>query len=245
MTVVNFGEGRVTKFRRGLKWGCATILGPVALGLFSLNVSAQAPPGAPSETGVYQGWNVVSFLDNIVVEDVDEMPAGVVEDIVFGSNGRLISLVVRIGGFWESGERLVNVPWAAVEIRSPTSLVVPITEESIQAIPEDTDAVLSRDDAAILLLVRPNQITIDVWKASDALGIPINLVDRRALSLVEDLVVVSDRIAAVIDDDHRTFPYEPVPASIRLSFLFFRLTRDEAEQLPAFDYRLLRGPVGP
>lgn len=235
----------MTKFRRKLSWARAITLAPVAFGMVSLEVSAQMPAGAADETGAYQGWSVVRFLDNMVVEDADDAPAGVIEDMVFGSNGRLISLVVRIGGFWDSGERLVNVPWPAVEIRSPTTLVVPITEESIQAIAEDTDAMLSREDAATLLLVRPNQIAIDVWKASDAIGIPINLDDRRALSLVEDLVVVSDRIVAVIDDDHRTFRYEPVPASIRLSFLSFRLTRNEAEQLPAFDYRLLRGPVGP
>lgn len=234
----------MAEFHRGVMWARAMIVGPVAFGLVSFNANAQAPADAPSETGVYQGWSVVSFLDNMVVEDADEAPAGVVEDIVFGSNGRLISLVVRIGGFWDSGERLVNVPWLAVEIRSPTSLVVPVTEESIQAIPEDTDAVLSRDEAANLLVVRPNQIAIDVWKATDAVGIPINLVDRRALSLVDDLVVVGDRIVAVIDDDHRTFPFEPVPDSIRISFLSFRLTRDEAEQLPSFDYRLLRGPMG-
>lgn len=202
---------------------------------------AQAPP--VPEASVYDGWSVVRFLDEMVVEDADEAPAGIVEDIIFGTSGRLISLVVRIGGFWDIGERLINVPWSEVEIRSATTLVVPITEQSVEAIEEDLNAVLSREEAATLLMLRPNEITIDVWKASDAIGIPTNLSDRRAYSLVEDLIVVSDRIVAVIDNDHRTFPYEPVPASIRLSFISFRLTRDEAEELPAFSYRLLRGPT--
>ncbi len=225
--------------------GVTSRLGALAIAFATVGTMpagyAQAP--AIPEASVYDGWSVVRFLDNMVVEDAEEVRAGVVEDIIFGTSGRLLSVVVRIGGFWDIGERLVNVPWSEVEIRSATTLIVPITEASVEAIEEDQNAVLSRDEAGTFLMLRPNQITVDVWKASDAIGIPTNLSDRRAYSLVEDLIVVSDRIVAVIDNDHRTFPYEPVPASIRLSFLSFRLTRDEAEDLPAFNYRLLRGPV--
>ena len=230
---------------RVMRWLRTPAIIFAAIGLVSINVRAQTPSGSPEEGGLYDGWSVVRFLETMVVEDAEERSAGIVEDIVFGANGRLISVVVRIGGFWDTGERLVNVPWEAVEIRSGTSLVVPITEQSILTIAEDTNAALSRDEGATLLIVRPNQITVDVWKASDAIGIPINLSDRRAYSLVEDIVVVSGRAVAVIDNDLRTFPFEPVPASIRLSFLSFRLTRDEAEILPAFDYRLLLGPTAP
>lgn len=203
---------------------------------------AQNPDRRLDYALVYEGWSVHQFRDAMQVDAPDEPGIGVVDDMVFATNGRLLSVVVRIGGFWETGERLVNVPWQQVVITSNATLTVPIDEEILPTIAVNDNAVLDRDEAETLLVIAGNEVTPEVWRASQVFGVPTNLIDRRAFSRVEDLVILDERVAAILDDDRRALPFQPMPASIRIAFMQIPLTLSQASGLRPFDPDLLAGP---
>ena len=77
------------------------------------------------------GWSVIQLLESDVYGAEGE-DLGDVEDVVFGPDGQVISLVAEVGGFLDIGDTHVSVPWDQVEMTDPTEgAMIPVTEDNV------------------------------------------------------------------------------------------------------------------
>ncbi|HEV7275935.1 MAG TPA: PRC-barrel domain-containing protein [Devosiaceae bacterium] len=96
-----------------------------------------------AETAVLDGWSADTLIDADVRDPSGDV-IGNVENIIFGMNGEVLSVIAEIGGFWDIGDTHVSIPWSSVEV-SPagTGVVVPVTEDTVDDYTLFQDEVLT------------------------------------------------------------------------------------------------------
>ena len=78
------------------------------------------------------GMSAEDFIDEVEVVGAAGEEIGDVEDIIVGSDGRVIAVVAEIGGFIDLGDTHVAIPWDEIEATAGMeSIVVPFTEDTI------------------------------------------------------------------------------------------------------------------
>jgi sporulation protein YlmC with PRC-barrel domain len=85
-----------------------------------------------SRDEMYRGWRANELLDeNVYGPNGNEI--GEVEDIIIGTDGKILSIVVEGGGFLEIGDARWRIPWKDVTARANGEGVqVPMTEETAE-----------------------------------------------------------------------------------------------------------------
>lgn len=78
------------------------------------------------------GMSAEDFIDEVDVVGAGGDEIGDVEDLIIGSDGRVIAVVAEIGGFIDIGDTHVAIPWDEIEATAGMDeIVVPFTEETI------------------------------------------------------------------------------------------------------------------
>lgn len=100
-----------------------------------------------ADTAVLGGWSADTLIDADVRGPSGDV-IGNVENIIFGMNGQVLSVIAEIGGFLDIGDVHVNIPWDSVDV-SPagTGVVVPVTEDTVDDYTLFEDEVLTAFDA--------------------------------------------------------------------------------------------------
>ena len=79
-----------------------------------------------------QGWSAENFIDEMEVYDENGEEIGDVEDLIVDPQGKLLSVIAEVGGFWDIGDTHVSVPWDQVTVNEARDgVVVPVTEANV------------------------------------------------------------------------------------------------------------------
>lgn len=76
------------------------------------------------------GWSAENFIDHMKVVGQNGNKIGKVDDLVIAPDGRLLSVVIEVGGFWKINDRRAAVPWNEVKVQS-NSIVTPVTKNNV------------------------------------------------------------------------------------------------------------------
>lgn len=204
----------------------------------------------------------VESILNSDVYGVDGADIGDVDNLLFDTHGRVLSVVAEIGGFLEIGDTHVNIPWDMVSVEDWTDgVVLPFGEDEVDNYSLFLDEVVRADVAATEVQEVSGdgpgllQAEAQTWRATDLIGDYARLRrDNEILNYgyVDDIVVRRGEIVAVLVtpdvawDDARggnyAYPFygpgygwQPGAATYDLPY-----SRDEAGQL-----RPYQGPAVP
>lgn len=233
-------------------------LATTALGL-SLALGAGA---AAAQTGVLRDWkyddlyakgvSVEEMLDGMDVNGTEEQDIGEVEDVLIGPDGKVISVIAEVGGFWDMGDTHISIPWDQVDLANyADGITVPITEDNaddyslfdreVVSKAQVEDQVVSEVDSA--------EAMGGVWRASELVGDYARVRDGDAWSdygYVSDMIIRDGEIAAVIvtpdvtwdSAGYRAYPWAVGPTGWRPADRYYNLPYDREEVMNAqvFDY---------
>lgn len=124
---------------------------------------------------LYRGLRAEQLLDTDVYgEDGNEI--GEVENIIVGPDGKIRSLVVEAGGFWDIGDTHVAVPWNQVKISTDNNRVfVPLKEDNLPNF-----SLFNNDEN---VGTGPRE-----WKVTELLDDTVQLRDAPRYGVVDDLI---------------------------------------------------------
>lgn len=164
------------------------------------------------------GFSAEEMIDEVEVFGLDGEEIGDVEDIVIGPDGRVISVIAEVGGFWDIGDTHVSIPWSDVEITA-AGIAVPVTEDTVEDFSlfgerAATAAVLSEEITAGLDDV---ELGPRAWRVTELIGDYARLRTDSAYQnygYVSDVVIRDGQVvAAVVSPDAgygvpgRRYPY--------------------------------------
>ena len=204
------------------------------------------------------------YTDGISVEDLLDADVngptgediGDVENVVFGSDGKVLSVIAEIGGFAELGDTHVSIPWDRVEAGvDEDDITIPLTQETIEEYSLFADPVLTASEAASTV----QQVEGDnagvaltgerAWRASEAIGDYARLKDGDGFAnygYVDDLIIRNGEIAAVVVSPDvgvgtrglYAYPYYGYGYGWHPGLNYYDLPyeRDEIAALEPFDY---------
>ncbi|PND18320.1 hypothetical protein CN934_28130 [Ensifer sp. MMN_5] len=149
------------------------------------------------------GWSAEALFDTPVYGASGDR-IGDVEDLVVGSDGKLISLVAEVGGFWDIGDTHVSVPWDKVTIRKDGTAQIPVTEDTADQYgffnDQPTQAELSEN---VVSGLDDQELGPRAWRASELIGDLARIRDNnqyRGYGYVSDLIFSEGRVLATIID---------------------------------------------
>lgn len=163
------------------------------------------------------GVSADDFIDEMEVYGVNGEEIGDVEDIIIGPDGRILSIVAEVGGFWDIGDTHISVPYDEVEMGAD-GIVIPVTEENVEVYAFDgravvegealsSDTVAGLDDAALAR----------AWRASEMIGDQARLRTAEGYGgygYVSDLILSDGEVSAVVVQPsagygmgYRAYPY--------------------------------------
>lgn len=133
---------------------------------------------------------------------------GEVENIIVGSDGRVLSLVAEVGGLWDIGDTHTNIPWNLVKIDPSTKrITLPITEDTVGDYSFFKDDVVTSLSAA----VNVGEVSGDgagvvqtgpaAWRVTDLIGDTVRLKDGNGFAnygSVDDVVLKDGKVSAVV-----------------------------------------------
>lgn len=187
---------------------CALTLPGVAAAQTQVDKGDIIPMAGWTYENIYAGggWSVDRLIGTRVRSAGGE-DLGEVEDVIFGPDARVISIIAEIGGVWDLGDHHVGVPWGEVTVDHAEDVVtVPITEDTVSdydafevsGLPGSRlgDAIQSGlDDAAIEGRAwRATELVGDYARLRGADGVPLDY------GYVSDMLIRDGRIAATVVD---------------------------------------------
>jgi len=148
------------------------------------------------------GASVDAIFDTLSIRGAGGEDIGDVENIVFHRDGRVLSLIAEVGGFWDIGDTHVNIPWDQVRLEG-NSLVVPVTEESVDDYSAFRTNYLLAGDASDAVQVVDDDLATgpQAFRATDLIGDYARIGEGSGyanIGYVEDLVISGGRLAAVV-----------------------------------------------
>jgi sporulation protein YlmC with PRC-barrel domain len=164
-------------------------------------------PDWQAQTASLDGWSVDALIE-AEVRDPSGDVIGDVENIIFGTDGEVLSIVAEIGGFLDIGDTHVNIPWTSVEVLSGGAAVtVPVTEDTIDDFTLFEDEVLRAFDAQREITEVSGgglgEVTTGprAFRATEYLGDYVRLTGAEGMvnyGYVEDIIVRDGEISAVM-----------------------------------------------
>lgn len=150
------------------------------------------------------GISADRVLYDMAVYDSDGDVIGDAENILFSPDGRVLSLIAEVGGFWDIGDRHVNVPWDEVEMRSEKDgLTIPVTAETVDDYGLYPDEMMTQAEAATTTEQVDDSMTTGqrVWRATELIGDYARLWDSDSYvnyGYVSDIIINDAQIGAVL-----------------------------------------------
>ena len=149
------------------------------------------------------GWRAEALFDTPVYGTTGDR-IGDVEDLVVSSDGKLISLIAEVGGFWDIGDTHVSVPWDKVTIRKDGTAQIPVTEDTVDQYGFFNDRLTKAGLAENVVSGLDNQeLGPRAWRASELIGDLARIRDNnqyRGYGYVSDLIFSEGRVLATIID---------------------------------------------
>jgi sporulation protein YlmC with PRC-barrel domain len=146
------------------------------------------------------GWSARSMIDEAEVYGPNGDEIGTVENIIVGPEGRILSIIAQVGGFWDIGDTHVNVPWDQVDVGDNWRVDIPITEDTAEDYSLYTDEVLTTSEAEETIReVDDDLITARPWKATQLMDDYARLADGTLYGYVNDVIFDNKgQLAAVV-----------------------------------------------
>lgn len=164
-------------------------------------------PDWQQQTAALDGWSVDALIESEVRDPAGDV-IGDVENIIFGMDGKVLSIVAEIGGFLDIGDTHVNIPWTSVEVLAGgAGVTVPVTEETIDDYTLFEDEVLRAFDAESEITEVSGGGFGEVvtgpraFRATEYLGDYVRLTGDAGMvnyGYVEDVIVRDGEISAVM-----------------------------------------------
>lgn len=209
-------------------------------------------------------WHPVIERDNAV--SVDEIldfdvygptgeEIGEIENVLFGLDGEVNSVIAEVGGVWDIGDTHVNVPWSDVDIDTAAErVVIPVTQETVEDYTLFTDEIITAGvsetaisevsgDGAGVVATGPR-----VWQARELISDYVRVRDGDGYvnyGYVDDIVIQEDKISAVVVRTDVTwgtpgayaYPYYGYSSGWRPGSAYYDLPyqRNEVGELDPFD----------
>lgn len=162
------------------------------------------------------GLSVDDMIDDAEVYGVNGEEIGSVENVVFSNDGRVLSLVAEVGGFWDLFDTHVNVPWDEVVVGADGRLSIPVTEENVEDYSTWKTGYLTAGDAAAGVAVVEDDLETgpSIFRATDLIGSYSRIRDGEGQSYrnygyVNDLIVRDGQLQAVVVNPDTGFGMTP------------------------------------
>lgn len=151
------------------------------------------------------GWSADEFIDEVEVYGPTGDEIGDVEDILVGSDGRIVSVIAEVGGFWDMGDTHVSVPWDEIEFDDALAgITVPVAEDNVDRYDVYHGDIVSRSDVS-------QDITGDmdntiagarIWRISELIGDYARLSDGEDgytnYGYVNDVIMEDGNVKAIV-----------------------------------------------
>lgn len=205
------------------------------------------------------GWSAEQVLNDTAVLDKDGNEIGSVENILVDSDGKILSLIVEVGGFAGIGSTDLSVPWDQVGTGSNMEeITVPVNEDNLDkySIFGDWGSYTKASMDKTQVVEEDVNTGPHVWKASDVVNDYAVLDDGTGYGYVDDLIFdkSGDVMAIVVSPDlayGRTgpyaYPFYGYDYGFRPGYAYYPLNygEDELVELDTFDYaKMQNSPSG-
>lgn len=183
----------------------AIAIGGTALAQPAEPEPAPASGSATATEAIDVGFVVVQGVNELRLRDlrgrpivnIDDEPLGGASDFVFDSDGRIVAVIVGVGGFLGLGEKQVAISTEqleAVDVEGDGVVWVAQTSRDSLAEAPAFDPNTRAEPAAIGEPPFLEGLAIDQWRVADLLGRPIRNSAGEALGNVDDIVFSSEHI---------------------------------------------------
>ncbi len=147
------------------------------------------------------GRSIDNMLDEGEVYGPGGEEIGSVENVLFHTDGRVLSIIAQVGGLWDIGDTHVNIPWDQVEITG-NRVTIPVTEETVEDYSLYADELITGQEASTNIEEVDDDVATAarVWRATELLGDYVRVRDEDTYAnygYVEDLIVRDNILAAV------------------------------------------------
>ena len=200
--------------------------------------------------------SVEQFIDDVAVYGTDGEEIGDVENIIFGPDDRVISVVAEVGGFWDIGDTHVNIPWDQVELApGGDGITVPVTQQNVEDYGFEPDQIVTAEEAATEVETVDDDLETGerAWRATELIGDYARLRDSegegqgyRNYGYVHDIIVRDGQIAAVVVQPNagwgtrgfRAFPWYGYGVGWGPGRTYYDMPygREDIGEMEAFDY---------
>ena len=194
-----------------------------------------------------EGWRADWLLDNDVLGPTGE-EIGEVEDLIIGPDGRILSLVAEVGGFWDIGDTHVNIPWQEVVLGANFEYAqIPVSEETAEDYGMYVGRLTPTVAATDMVQVDDVETGWRAWRARELIGDYAYLQDLADYGYVTDLVFdrAGELQAVVVEPDvgygvyeEVAYPYYGYEYGWEPGYEYYELpyTEEEAAELEPFEY---------
>jgi hypothetical protein len=152
-------------------------------------------------------WSVEQLLD-FDVNGPEGEEIGDIENVLFGTEGEVLSIIAEVGGVWDIGDTHVNVPWDEVEVDlAAESITIPVTQDTVEDYSLWIEEVITAGEAqSDTEEVGGDNIGVAetgprVWRAAELINDYVRLRDGDSFvnyGYVDDVLVKDGQIAAVV-----------------------------------------------
>lgn len=130
----------------GLAFGAAALLSPLLAAPVQAQQSPAPMPGTPANSSnltvatvkLESGWRASRMIGASVDND-QGAKIGTIDDLIVGSDNKLMNAVISVGGFLGIGSKLVAVPYTDLRVGQDMKVTLPgATKESLNGMPSFT-----------------------------------------------------------------------------------------------------------
>ncbi|UIJ73324.1 PRC-barrel domain-containing protein [Aurantimonas sp. HBX-1] len=150
------------------------------------------------------GVSAEDFIDEMEVYGLTGDEIGDVEDIIVGTDGKILSVIAEVGGLWDIGDTHVSIPWSDVELRAEgDGIIVPVTEDTVEDYGLFNNELLTATTAAAAITAEVDDAEVGprAWRVSELIGDYARLRQDdgyRDYGYVNDVILRDGQVAAVV-----------------------------------------------
>lgn len=149
------------------------------------------------------GLSVDDMIDDADVYGVNGEEIGSIENVIFSNDGRVISVVAEVGGFWDMFDTHVNVPWDEVRVNAEGEIAIPVTEENVEDYSTWKTGYLTAGEAGGNVEVVDDDLETGpaLFRATDLIGDYSRIRDGdsyRNYGYINDLIIRDGQLQAVV-----------------------------------------------